>query len=205
MYSIKSLLDLYSLESSAMEAKEEEIEKELYAKLSNPEELKKADRVIEQLQWMFPILNEDGSYKATMRSRREIIDGGDPEYTLTIKIYHKGDIGCTEYTCDSNEDMMEAFEAISTMGISKTRYEFPFSVEHEGEKLDLKWEVDIIKDKEGNDLEYCKIDLEVPTNDIPLPEFPLKTDEIFNYTFGENIKPEHKRLVKELFKKAELK
>jgi CYTH domain-containing protein len=163
-----------------------------YGRLTNPEELKKA--VSQETQKQSAIKGKGGTIRV-----RETISMGSMRFTLTAKAYSgRGD--AQEASIPVTKDLHEIFKSISGESMDKIRYTFPI------EGTDLKWEVDVFIDLQGNPKEWVKIDLEVPgeTNEWPplpvtladtifggndeyTPEQRAKLDELFATTFNNKL------------------
>lgn len=155
-----------------------------YGRLTNPEALSKA--ASQETQKQSAIKGKGGTIRV-----RETIAMGQVRYTLTAKAYSgRGD--AQEVSTPVSKDLHETFKAISGESMDKIRYTFPI------EGSELKWEVDVFIDAQGNPKEWVKIDLEVPDATNEWPPLPVMlTDTIFG---GNNdYTPEQRAKLDELF------
>lgn len=130
-----------------------------YGRLTNPEELKKATN--QETQKQSAIKGKGGTIRV-----RETIALGQVRYTLTAKAYSgRGD--ADEVSLPVTKDVHEIFKAISGESMDKIRYTFPI------EGTELKWEVDVFIDAQGNPKDWVKIDLEVPEATTEFPPLPI--------------------------------
>lgn len=155
-----------------------------YGRLTNPSELAKA--ISKETQKQSAIKGSGGTIRV-----RETIAMGQLRYTLTAKAY-KGFGDADECSVPVSKDLHEVFKAISGESMDKIRYTIPI------EGSDLKWEVDVFIDAQGNPKEWVKIDLEVPEETNEWPPLPVTlADTIFG---GNNeYTPEQKAKLDELF------
>lgn len=153
-----------------VEEKSEELEYVVFGILEDTSELDVASTQEhhEQLEYRFidPRTNESSG---TLRTRA--YDG--QRFELTIKSYHKDKPGCIENTVDVDIHMHNAVRMVATRRLEKIRYTYPFTVEHNGETIDLKWEIDRFIRPDGQFEPMVKIDLEIPYSGIPIPEVPF--------------------------------
>lgn len=150
-----------------------EIEHVIYAKIVDFDELKKAVSMEHQEQWEVRIPKTDkNAGKGTIRVRKTWIEGGDPTYVITTKIPTNTEGDKIELPLPSNADNFTQFRFLAEQGMKKIRYCFPII----GTKK--VWEFDVFVDVEGKPHEWCKIDLEVESRDEPIPEFPIRLDEV---------------------------
>lgn len=155
-----------------------------YGKLTDTADLQKASN--QELQRQSAIKKDGGQIRV-----RETICKGVVDYTLTAKHYvGRGD--ASECTVQASKDLAEVFRAIAGESMDKLRYTFPI------EGTDLKWEVDVFIDLEGNYKGWVKIDLEVPDTITEWPPLPVGLSEVI---FGGNnpYTPEQKEKLDLLF------
>lgn len=167
------------LEKISLEAKAEiEREKVWFAKISDMKQLKKASEVIYIEQW--EIKTKGSLLRADCVRVRNY---NNKTYELTIKkdLGSYDGKGMMEKNIKIDKEGFEIFKQIAVYGFIKERYIFPID-------KDLKWEIDVHHDKHGKQIEWCKIDLELPpehqpgvsVHDINIRSpFPLKFDEVF--------------------------
>lgn len=188
-----------SLESAtplSTEAAEVEIEHVLFARLSNVGDLKNAISVEKQVQYEYRIIDKNNVPKGTLRSRE--INNGE-KYILCIKTYREDRTGVDEIFDEVSDDMHQAIGLLADRYLEKTRYSFPVKVVHQGEELDLKFEVDVFKNKDGQLEDLVKIDFEVPSKDITLPELPFNVEELIDTSFGQQLSPEDRATIDAFF------
>lgn len=166
-----------------------EIEYEIYGKVVNLNDLKKAARTERQDQWGLPVYKTDKNYSAgTVRVRQ--IDGGKVE--LTTKVKRDSD----EAEIETSQDMFDHFRKLADQGLIKVRHFFPVDDE-------FTYEVDAFFNTAGQFSEWVKIDLELPpgveTIDT-LPDLPFEMTDIRVIAPGPK-KPEDLAFVRELFDK----
>lgn len=148
-----------------------------YGRLTNPEELQKA--VGQEVQKQSSLKGKGGTIRV-----RETTNNGQISYTLTAKAYSaRGD--ANEVSLPVSKDMYEIFKTLTGESMDKIRYTFPI------EGTELKWEVDVFIDAQGNPKDWVKIDLEVPEETKEWPPLPITLGEMI---FGGNAEytPEQK-------------
>lgn len=143
-----------------------EIEYMWYGRLTDFEALKKAAGTETQKQ--SSLKGKGGTIRV-----RETTAMGQLRYTLTAKAY-SGYGEANECSLPVSKDMHEVFKVLSGESMDKIRYTFPI------EGTELKWEVDVFIDAQGNPKDWVKIDLEVPERINEWPPLPVPlTDVIF--------------------------
>ncbi|BAW19056.1 hypothetical protein [Ralstonia phage RP12] len=155
-----------------------------YGRLTNPEELQKA--VSQETQKQSSLKGKGGTIRV-----RETNGMGQVRYTLTGKAY-TGRGECDEVSVPVSKDLHEVFRLITGESMDKIRYTFPI------EGTDLKWEVDVFIDAQGNPKDWVKIDLEVPETITEWPPLPITlADTIFG---GNDVyTPEQRAKLDELY------
>lgn len=125
---------------------------------------------------------------------RETTGMGQVRYTLTAKAY-TGRGEADEVSVPVSRDLHEVFKAIAGESMDKIRYTFPI------EGTQLKWEVDVFIDAQGNPKDWVKIDLETPGEMTEWPPLPVTlADTIFG---GNDVySPEQKAKLDELYAKV---
>lgn len=137
----------------------------VYAKISNFDGLQKAS-LIEVHEQM------ETSFKNGIRCRVRKVD--DEGYTFTFKIPTSDEEGVEaneEVTTIIDKDFYEGFRGVAEHRLLKTRYEFSSDkiqlLYGEGDDRqvieipDIKYEVDVYTNTQGEVCEWCKIDIEV--------------------------------------------
>ena len=161
-----------------------ETEVAIYAKMTHSVGLEEADHVEHHEQLEGPSV--DGG---RFRCRKTTIDN-DVKYTLTMKVKSKeegiaGVRGDHEYDLDIDEGFYEAFKALSTKRLDKTRYVF----HGDGTSLkdgdpnnvvlpSVKYEVDVFKRADGEDSQWVKIDIELDSIIERLTEMGKSLDDM---------------------------
>lgn len=147
-----------------------------------------------------------GGYGSSkVRIRATTIDG-KVTYTETIKVPTKKDDTaqiCTEATVEITEDYFEACKKLyAVTGVKKIRYVFlskKVSLNTNGEAVllpEVKYEVDVLLDKQGNRSKWCKIDIEIDSvlnflkenhpdvkdfdATVSLKSLPIGLEDVFN-------------------------
>ena len=135
-------------------------------------------------------------YAGEVRIRKSERSDGETTYTLCIKSWRPhGDSAKREAEVEVSADMFELLSQFATAGMRKTRYHFP---REDG----LVWEVDIYDQREGSDqLRWCKIDLEVPSDREPPTDFPITISDVVNGDYRKRT-DEERALVKRLMDEA---
>lgn len=166
-----------------------ELEYEFYARVLNPEELKKAASKEEQEQWEIKIPRTDANaVGGKIRIRKTVkAEGMAPEFVLTTKT-KLADGSHIEVPVPTTEDNFIQFKYLSEGGMFKDRYTFPV------EGTDMKFEVDMFKKPEGGYYEWCKIDLEVETMGGQVPPFPIELGDIITAQEGERSEAEEAKI-----------
>lgn len=137
-----------------------------YGRLTDVEQLKKA--VSQETQKQSSLKGKGGTIRV-----RETAGMGQVRFTLTAKAY-SGRGEAQEVSVPVSKDLHEVFRAISGESMDKIRYVFPI------EGSELKWEVDVFIDEQGNPKDWVKVDLEVPTETNEWPPLPITlADTIF--------------------------
>lgn len=144
-----------------------------YAKIGNPEGLNEADSQEEHEQ-----LSATFSNGSRCRVRKTTDSEGSITYVYTFKVDtsdgDQDDINSNdEYNVEVDAQFFEGFRNVSENILTKRRYNFNSSsvklTVGEGEDkrtldiADVKYEVDVFIDDEGQLTDHCKIDLEVDT------------------------------------------
>lgn len=196
-----------SLEAEVADgAATKEIEYMFYAKADHARALLKAVCVEIQQQWGLWTDKSDknagsGSNRVRKTITKQIVDGdirhetAETSWVMTTKIKTKeGD--AFEVPNPSSEAGLQTFRILAESGMIKHRYRFPcgpdkaYFLPGNAEPLlyagkQLCWEVDMFvvpgeSMLSTNYMEWCKIDLEVPSRDTPIPEFPEGFSECFD-------------------------
>jgi CYTH domain-containing protein len=155
-----------------------------YGILTNPQELQKSTS--KETQKQSSVKGKGGTIRV-----RETIAMGQRRFTLTAKAY-KGRGDAREVSMPVSSDMHEIFKALAGESMDKIRYTFPI------EGTELKWEVDVFIDAQGNPKQWVKIDLEVPEETNEFPPLPVTLSEMI---FGGNDEytPEQKAKLDQLY------
>lgn len=155
-----------------------------YGRLTDVAELQKA--ASQETQRQSSLKGKGGTIRV-----RETISDGAARYTLTAKAY-TGRGECDECSVPVSKDLHEVFRLLSGESMDKIRYTFPI------EGTELKWEVDVFIDPQGNPKDWVKIDLEVPAE---ISEWPALPVTLADTIFGGNdlYTPEQRAKLDELY------
>lgn len=206
---LRDKLDAIYLAMEAINDGQVAVEREFtyYGKIVDRSELENAERREEQEQWSLRVDNfkpvDDTrvqKYAGEIRVRRtRPLDGenhGTDRFMLTVKSFSpSADDAKKEAELEITEDLFKMVRQIANGGMVKVRYYFPRT---DG----TTWEVDVFKDAEGNDYEWCKIDLEVEKDQEAPTDFPIQINDVINGDFRKRTEEERdqvKRLMDEVF------
>jgi CYTH domain-containing protein len=178
---MKYKLGLEDLENG-QKAKEKEYV--WYGRLTDVSQLQKA--ASQETQKQSSLKGNGGTIRV-----RETTGMGQVRFTLTAKAY-SGRGEADEVSVPVSKDLHEVFKAITGESMDKIRYTFPI------EGTELKWEVDVFIDAQGNPKDWVKIDLETPAEMTEWPPLPVTlADEIF--AGNDLYNPEEKAKLAELY------
>jgi CYTH domain-containing protein len=168
-----------ALEEASDGKANKEIERVFYAKLSDFEQLKKADSYEDQEQWEVPVARtEKNGGEGRIRIRKTTFQDGRVEYVLTTKLKMKGSRpgaqAAVEVSIPTTEANFAQFKILAENGMIKRRYHFPAG--------GLVWEIDVFPgcDKGKTQCDWVKIDLEMPSTSTAIPELPIQYDELID-------------------------
>lgn len=184
---LKAYLEMPSLEEANGEPT---LEKELcfLVKLSNPEELQKADKIIRQQQWC--VMGRTADDKQDKNTMIRVRSENDEYFTLCTKTRPDSKSHYIETEIEINKAVFEAFKRVCDDGMIKTRYVF----NHQ----DSAWEIDVFVDQFGETMSIAKVDYEY-TGDAPaLSELPVSISSSIDLR-DENDRSEHKDAIDEFF------
>lgn len=202
-----------------------EIEYMFYARTESLKPLLAAKEMMIQVQWGLWYEKGDASAASgSVRQRRNSFHMLTPdgkltnvrqqaEFIMTTKVKTK-DGHAIETSIPSTSDMFESFQYLADSGMVKHRYIFPIAdsaPKHYYMPGDpnpiasipsLKWEVDMFvvpgsDFREPKYLPWCKIDLEVPSLDTPIPAMPEGFFDGFD-SKARDLTPEQQEIVKEM-------
>ena len=150
-------------------SKQAETELCFYARIGDVEGFDQAIDTEHHEQWEHKVkLGED--YRGKTRIRRTEREG-HVKFEETIKLPVESEAvtqGSHEYTISNTEEYFGAWKALfGDKGYKKTRYVFlskEVMLDHQEESIklpDIKYEVDVFFDKEGQRAKWCKIDIEI--------------------------------------------
>ena len=182
----------------AQEDQSRELEREWFAKLSDPGELNRGASAEEHEQHEYTLVDNKGKKIGKLRSRS--IDQGE-RYELTIKD-KRGETGAMEHTLDSVEHMHTLLGGIADRTLRKIRYNIPTKGYYDKQPLDLTWEIDVFLDRDQNPDPWVKIDLEIPRADVQLPTFPLRFESLIDNSFDRKPSKEEKATIEALFERV---
>ncbi|MBE0438289.1 MAG: hypothetical protein IBX57_00785 [Gammaproteobacteria bacterium] len=176
-----NLLKKYSGDIVVSNEDIDELEYEIYLKVSDFKQLKNAKYSEHQEQWQMRF--NKGPLAVKVRSRKCIRDG-DIKYYLTTKLDLEDVDAAWELEDEVTRLHYEEIRDLSDNGMIKERYFFPIN------GTDLVWEVDVFSDDNGEFIEWVKIDLEVPHRLAKLPELPIEGTEVILAQKGERTEEE---------------
>lgn len=145
-----------------------------YARIGDAEALETAIDIEHHEQWEYKVIVEDDDdneeYRGKVRIRRTERDG-QVKFEETIKLPVESEAvtqGNHEYTVSITEEYFNAWKKLfGDKGYKKTRYVFlskEVMLDHHEEEIklpDIKYEVDVFFDQEGQRAKWCKIDIEI--------------------------------------------
>lgn len=166
--SMEDVMNSIPAEAPNGESKKE-IEWEIYGRIKDLGDLKKATHSELQEQWGIPIHQSDKNVASGNIRVRAI---NDEKYVLTSKIKEKG--GNDEVEEDTSEARFLHFKKLADAGLRKQRFFFPI------EGTDFIWEVDGFYNALGQLQPWVKIDLEVDADfDLDdLPDLPFEMEDV---------------------------
>lgn len=155
-------------------SKQAETELCFYARIGDAEALENAIDIEHHEQWEYKVIVEDDDdneeYRGKVRIRRTERDG-QVKFEETIKLPVDSEAvtqGSHEYTVSITEEYFNAWKKLfGDKGYKKTRYVFlskEVVLDHHEEEIklpDIKYEVDVFFDQEGQRAKWCKIDIEI--------------------------------------------
>ena len=163
------------LENEEMGKMEPELEHVFWVKVNQPDFLHGAVSAVKHKQIVFFMDKQDDSLVGGIIRVRSIeTSDGEISYEMTIKQDH-GTKGKTEVTIPATYDMYVQAAGLADEIVVKHRYVF------KEEGSDYTWEVDAAPDGKSSYFPWYRVELEVPSMDVNVPEFPFETDE----TLGE--------------------
>lgn len=190
---------MLALEENADGKAINEVELTMYAKLIDMSDLLRAFSKEHHEQWLLKIPHTpDNAASGNMRVRKTIphITGDTEEFTFTTKISTHDKRSKIEVTVPTTKDNFEQFEMICDTALIKDRYCFKVA------NSNLIIEVDMFylhgaEVGSGRYSDICKIDIELPFVDTPMPELPIRvTDIIYD---DDNTTPEVRAEIDELY------
>lgn len=145
-----------------------------YARIGDAEALENAIDIEHHEQWEYKVIVEDDDdneeYRGKVRIRRTERDN-QVKFEETIKLPVESEAvtqGNHEYTVSITEEYFNAWKRLfGDKGYKKTRYVFlskEVMLDHHDEEIklpDIKYEVDVFFDQEGQRAKWCKIDIEI--------------------------------------------
>lgn len=202
MITSRSLLrSVFESSSLTQEQTADEIERVWFAKIDDFTQFDRASESETHEQWEYRLFRDDKPI-GTLRSRK--IDEGD-RYELTIKTYRKDGAGSVETNLASTDDVHAAIAMLADRVLRKTRYVIPTQVKHNGEDVELKWEIDVFYLPDGEREPWVKIDLEIPDESVPTPSIPFKYSDIINASFDSTMTGDQRKVVDDLFDRVKAK
>lgn len=163
-----------------------ELELTFYAKLKSFKGFELALSQEQHEQWELKFDSRD------LRGRLRLVN--KERHELTTKRNPGDNLGDIEVTNIITPALYTEMLHIAPVGYAKTRYTFP--TEHD----ELQWEVDVFKDRMGQDCLWVKIDLELKSMDDKIPELPLEVEKVILKT--KQMSMEDKDQIEELWGKT---
>lgn len=164
----RKILERLALEEKVETSEKMETEVIVYAKIDNFEGLHGADNTEEQFQ-----LQGEFSNGIRCRVRRVTIDE-QAKYYFTYKLPTQNKEGLEaniEHTAEVDKDFFDGFKSVAKTAVNKTRYKFDsrsvtMTINVDGEDKvivlpNIQYEVDVYRDRNGEYIDWCKIDVEV--------------------------------------------
>lgn len=184
-----------ALEEAASGKTEREIEHTLYGKLSDIKHLEHADWEDHE-QWELKIpRTEANQAEGVARVRKTMTPDGKIEHVLTFKTkdnIQAGNANRASTAVPCSEDTFNQFKSLASKGMAKRRFKLPV------QGSDKTWEIDVFPKEDGGWHDWCKIDLEVDSLDEPLPQLPVKLDQLITKPYGHR-SAEEEALVRKLY------
>jgi CYTH domain-containing protein len=183
-----------------------EIEHMFYARVESPETLLNAMCCEIQEQWgVWQDKTEQNAGCGSIRVRKvihkPIHNGHFDTLNVTEQIVQttklkRSDGTSLEVPIEASEDALVAIRVMAESGMIKHRYRFP--VPH----TDMTWEVDMFVEPgqsmySTKYLKWCKIDIEVPSLDYPIPDLPAGFLDGFNSKV-KNPTPEQQSIIEQM-------
>jgi hypothetical protein len=161
---------------------QKEVEVVIYAKITNPEGLAEAYSVEQHEQAQVK------TSKGSVRIRKITTEGKEPYFEMTSKQKLQDDKAQSsiETTKRISSDVYELFLTVCENYMSKTRYIFKAETINvkvgdmtaQIKAKDMNYEVDVFSRADGNQSEWCKIDLEIDNLRNLLEENNLNIEDI---------------------------
>jgi hypothetical protein len=177
-----------------------EIERVIYARVSNFDFLDKASGAERQEQWSIKVAKTEenaGSGSIRVRKTTNLREpGASVQYVLTSKLDVGGKGHSAETSEQSTVDQFNIFKYMANKGMLKDRYTFPIP------GSDLIWEVDCFPKPGEMYFEWVKIDLEKWPSGKELPQLPFAVAEMMDGDPGqqsEETKAKISRLYQDVF------
>lgn len=146
-----------------LENANKEIEYVFIVEVDNYDEVRKLATSVQSMeQWEIKSKHENTGTRGAVRVRAI----NNKEFMLGVKVYSPDGISADEHEISVSRDMFEAYKKLAPMGTKKRRY----SIKDDG---GLTWEVDVYTDENGNEIPWCKVDLEVRSKHVKAPNFPF--------------------------------
>lgn len=183
-----------------------EIERVIYARVTNFDFLERATGAERQEQWSVKIpKTEENAGSGSIRVRKVTNlrePGAAVQYVLTTKLDIGNQGSSAETSEQSSVDQFNVFKYLANKGMLKDRYIFSI------EGSDLNWEVDCFPKPGEMYYEWVKIDLEHWPRDKELPQLPMVVAEMIDGSEGqqtEEAKAKISKLYEEVFLMANTK
>lgn len=177
-----------------------EIERVIYARVSDFKFLERASGAERQEQWSVKIQKTDENAGSGSIRVRKVTNLREPGAAIQYVLTSKLDVGSGGHSAETSEqssvDQFNVFKYFANKGMLKDRYVFPI------EGSDLNWEVDCFPKPGELYFEWVKIDLEKWPSDKELPSLPFAVAEMIDGSEGqqnEETKAKISRLYEDVF------
>jgi hypothetical protein len=189
----------HAIEEIADGKSRKEREYEFIGRMVDLAQLMHAQSFEMQEQWEIKIPHtEENAGSGRMRVRQVIPSSGDvPVYVHTTKTEFDEQGDCDEVNLPSTQSHFKQYEMLADKGMLKDRYFFAV------EGSELVWHLDMYyvrgsKAGEKKYTQWCRLELEVPDRNQPLPPFPVQLEDLIASQKG-NRSEEEEAKIKMLF------
>jgi len=190
----KFLSNGMSLEENSDGIPVKEIEYEYYGRIVDLDQLARAASKEHHEQWEIKIpKTERNAGEGRSRVRMTVDSNGAIEYVETMKSILKKDDARIEVSSPVTEGRFAQYRILSDGGMIKDRYCFPVG--------DIIFEVDMFLKEDYTYYEWCKIDIEVKSKDVSIPELPINVLNLITAQ-KDNRSPEEEKIISDLYENS---